>query len=436
MRHVIIGNSAAAIGCVEGIRTVDLDNPITIVADEPHHTYSRPLISYLLGGLIDESRMAYRPADFYESHGVEPMLGVRVAEVDPQQRTLALSGGCALNYDRLLIATGGRPFVPPIPGANLYGVFTFITWEEARQIDRFIEERQARSALVIGAGLIGLKTVEALLARGLKVTVVELADRVLSTIFDPTASRLADLILRREGVDVKTETTVTEIIGRGGRVDHAVLTDGERVDCDLVVVAIGVRPNIGLIPADSGIRVERGIRVDDHLRTTAPDIYAAGDCVEAYDKLIDAYRQIAIWPLAYRQGYIAGINMAGGDRAYDGGFPMNAISVCDVPTISVGFIDPPDDGGHGAGRGLDRYEIMDDYDRVSLTYKKLVLEGHRLVGAMFINDIDRAGIYTGLIRDQVDISQFKDHLLSGSFGLISLPKDYRKHLVVGSGIEV
>lgn len=428
MRHVIIGNSAAAIGCVEGIRHYDRESPITIVADEPHHTYSRPLISYLLGGLVDESRMAYRPPDFYEKHRVETLLGVRVTEVNPQRRTVVLAGGGALAYDRLLVATGGKPFVPPVPGTNLQGVFTFITWDEARQIDRFIEDREVKSALVIGAGLIGLKTIEALLARGLKVTVVELADRILSTIFDPTGSRLAELILRRENVDVKTKTTVTEIIGRGGRVDHAVLTDGERLDCDMVIFAIGVRPNTGLIPADSGIEIERGIRVDDHMRTTAADVYAAGDCVEAYDKLIDDYRQIAIWPLAYRQGYIAGANMAGADRAYEGGFPMNAIGVCDIPTISVGLIDPPDDG--------EPYEIIDDYDRASLTYKKLVLLGHRLVGAMFINDIDRAGIYTGLIRDQADISQFKDHLLSGSFGLISLPKEYRKHLVVGAGIEV
>jgi NAD(P)H-nitrite reductase large subunit len=428
MRHVIIGNSAAAIGCVEGIRRYDQECSITIVADEPHATYSRPLISYLLGGLVDESRMGYRPSDFYEKQRVETLLGVEVTHVFPERHGLSLAGGGTLAFDRLLIATGGKPFVPPISGADLQGVFTFVKWQEARQIARFIEETGARSAVVIGAGLIGLKTIEALLARGIKVTVVELADRVLSTIFDSTGSRLADLILRREGVEVKTKTTVSEIVGRGGRVDHVVLQDGERVNCDLVVFAIGVRPNTGLIPANAGIEVGRGIRVDAHMRTTAADVYAAGDCVEAYDKLMDSYRPLPIWPLAYRQGHVAGCNMAGYRRAYDGGFPMNAISVCDVPTISVGIIEPPDDG--------DRYEILDDYDREKLTYKKLVLRGHRLVGALFINEIDRAGIYTGLIRDQVDISQFKDHLLSGSFGLISLPKDYRKHLVVGSGIEV
>jgi NAD(P)H-nitrite reductase large subunit len=231
-------------------------------------------------------------------------------------------------------------------------------------------------------------------------------------------------------VELRTKTTVGEIIGRGGRVDHAVLRDGERVNCDMVVFAIGVRPNTGLVPTDSGIQIERGIRVDAHMRTTAPGVYAAGDCVEAYDMLADSYHQLAIWPLAYRQGNIAGTNMAGVERAYEGGFPMNSISVCDVPTISVGLVEPPDDGDPA------RYEVLDDYDRETLTYKKLILRGHRLVGALFFNDIDRAGIYTGLIRDQADITQFKDHLLSGSFGLISLPKDYRKHLVTGSGIEV
>ena len=214
---------------------------------------------------------------------------------------------------------------------------------------------------------------------------------------------MAEIILRRESVDIRMANTVTEIIGRGERVDHVVLRDGERIDCDLVVFAIGVRPNTGLVPADSGIRVERGIRVDEHMRTTVPDVYAAGDCVKAYDRLTDDYRQIAIWPLAYRQGYVAGCNMAGFDREYAGGFPMNSISVCDVPTISVGLIDPPDDG--------ERYEIMDDYDRESLIYKKLVLRGHRLVGAMFINDIDRAGIYTGLTRDQVERQDAPDSLL-------------------------
>ena len=428
VRHVIIGNSAAAVGAVEAIRQYDQENPITIVSDEPHHVYSRPLISYLLGGLVDESRMNYRPADFYEKNRVEAMLGVEVNGIDTKENTLSLQGGGRLDYDRLLISSGGKPFVPPVPGSDLEGIFTFTKWQEARRIDRYIRDRHVETALVIGGGLIGFKTVEALIARGIKVTVVELADRILSTIFDRTASKLAEAVLRREQVEIRTGTTVQEIIGRGRRIDHVLLRDGERIDCDLLVFAIGVRPNTGFISQTSEIEINRGICVDRMMRTSVPNVYAAGDCVEAYDMLADIDRPIAIWPTAYRQGHVAGCNMAGHEKVYGGGFPMNAMSICDVPTISVGITDPPRDDV--------QYEVLDEYDRGNLTYKKLVLRNHRLVGGVFIGDIDRAGIYTGLIRDEVDVRPFKNHLLSGNFGLISLPKDYRKHLVVGEGIEV
>jgi NAD(P)H-nitrite reductase large subunit len=199
-----------------------------------------------------------------------------------------------------------------------------------------------------------------------------------------------------------------------------------------------VRPNVGWIPASAGIEIGRGIRADLHMQTTVEGVYAAGDCVEAYDMLIGTSRVVAIWPNAYRQGHIAGCNMAGVKKRYDDGFAMNAIEVCGVPTISVGLTDAPEGGENGAAGG---YEIIDEYDRETLSYKKLVLHHQRpagacLVGAVLIGDIDRAGIYTGLIRDQVDVEPFRNHLLSGNFGLISLPKGYRKHLVVGDGIEV
>jgi NAD(P)H-nitrite reductase large subunit len=221
--------------------------------------------------------------------------------------------------------------------------------------------------------------------------------------------------------------TVEEIIGRVGQVDHAVLRDGERVNCDLVVFAIGVRPNTGFISQDAGIKINRGIVVNSRMRTTKPNIYAAGDCIETEDLLLGISRPMAIWPNAYRQGKIAGYNMAGVEKKYDGSMAMNSIEICGIPTISVGLTDP--DEGDGC-------EIIERYNRSKPTYKKLVLRDDRLVGAILIGEIDRAGIYTGLIKDQTNVNPFRDHLLSGNFGLISLPKEYRKHLVVGSGIEV
>ncbi len=427
MRYVIIGNSAAAVGAVEAIRRCDAENPITVVADEPHHVYSRPLISYLLGGMVDEGRMDYRPRDFYTRQRVETMLGVRVTRVDPARQSLTLADGETLPYDRLLIATGGRPFVPPVPGVDLEGVFTFTCLDDARRIALYIEQYEARSALVVGGGLIGLKTAEALMARAMQVVIVELADRILSMTFDHTASRLAESLLRRAGADVRTGLTVKEIAERDGRVGHAILQSGEQVECDLVVFAIGVRPNVGLIPSEAGIRVNRGIVVNRRMQTSVPNIYAAGDCAEGYDMLLGKNRPIAIWPNAYRQGYVAGCNMAGVEREDEGGLPMNAVEVCGVPTISIGLTGPSDG---------DDYEIMERYDRAAPAYRRLVLRDNRLVGAICIGDVDRAGIYTGLIRGHVNVAPFKDHLLAGNFGLISLPREYRKHLVVGEGIEV
>lgn len=427
MRYAIIGNSAAAVGAIEAIRQHDLENPITVVADEPYHVYSRPLISYLLGGLVDDGRMYYRPRDFYARHRVETMLGVEVTRVNPQEQTLTLAGGGTLNYDRLLIATGGRPFVPPVPGADLEGVFTFTRLDDARRIARYIERYGVGSALVVGGGLIGLKAAEALMARGIRVVIVELADRILSMTFDRTASKLAESLLRRAGAEVYTGLTVREIADRRGRVDHVILQNGERVECDLVVFAIGVRPNVGLIPPDAGIQVNHGIVVDRHMQTGVPGIYAAGDCAEGYDLLLGKSRPIAIWPNAYRQGYVAGCNMAGVEREYEGGLPMNSVEICGVPTISVGLTEPPEGEG---------YEILEHYDRETPSYKRLVLRDHRLVGMICVGSVDRAGIYTGLIRARVSVAPFKDHLLAGSFGLISLPREYRKHLVVGEGMEV
>lgn len=427
MRYVIIGNSAAAVGAIEAIRQYDVEGSITVVADEPYHAYSRPLISYLLGGTVDETRMDYRPRDFYARNRVKTMLGVEVTRVNPQEQSLTLAGGGTLAYDRLLIATGGRPFVPPVPGVDLKGVFTFTRLDDARRIARYIEKRDARSALVVGGGLIGLKTAEALMARSLRVTIVELADRILSMTFDRTASKLAESLLRRAGAEIRIGQTVKEIVEKDGRVDHAILQDGERVECDMVVFAIGVRPSVGFIPSEAGIQVNRGILVDRRMQTNIPGVYAAGDCAEGYDLLTGERRLIAIWPNAYRQGYVAGCNMAGVEREYEGGLPMNSVEVCGVPTISVGLTDPPEGDG---------YEVLERYDREAPAYKRLVLRDNRLVGAICIGAVDRAGIYTGLIRDRADVAPFKDHLLAGNFGLISLPRGYRKHLVVGEGIEV
>jgi len=424
--YAIIGNSVAAVGGVTGIREVDSDTPITLVAREPHHTYSRPLISYLLGGKVDEGRMPYRPSDFYDKNHVRPLLGVEVLRVDTDARRLEMSNGTSLAFDKLLIAVGGRPIVPPdMTGTDAQGVFTFTTWDDARNIKAYVEKNAVREAVVVGGGLIGLKSVEALVELGIRATVVELADRILSITFDRTASDLATKSLRKAGVEVRCNNTVSEIKRQDGRVTGVVLRDGTEVPCSLVILAVGVVPDTRIVQG-SAIQTDRGILVDDHLRTSVAGIYAAGDVAQAADLLDGSKCPIPIFPNAYRQGLVAGHNMAGEEKTYEGGLAMNAVDICGLPTISVGITTPTGD----------EYEVLSLLDEKAPAYKKIVLKHDRIVGAIFIGPIDRAGIVTGLIKQRVNVSGFKDVLLTEDFGLISLPTEYRKHVVSGTGIAI
>ena len=253
-----------------------------------------------------------------------------------------------------------------------------------------------------------------------KVTVVELADRILSATFDKKASGIIETALKAQDCPVITEDTITSIENEDGKVCGVTLKSGNQVPCQMVIVAIGVRPNISLVK-DTTIQVNKGIVVDEFMRTSVPDVYAAGDVAESGGWII------AILPIATRHGKIAGYNMAGGDRKFEGGIPKNAVELAGIPTISVGLTDPKED--------LDDYEILEKYNPKTNVYKKIVLKENVIVGVIFVNEIDRAGIYTGLINDHAEVASFKEQLLSDDFGLVSLPKDYRKKTLVSGPVS-
>lgn len=424
--YLIIGNSVAAMGAIAGIRSIDANRPITLIAKESEHTYSRPLIPYLLAGKVDEKRMHYRPKDFYERNNVRVMLGVEVRRVDAQAKSVETSDGQTIAFDQLLIATGGKPILPAdVSGNEAKGVFTFATWEDAREIRDFIGANGVKEAVVVGGGLIGLKSMEALHALAVRTTIVELADRILSATFDKKASDMSRAHLEEAGISVRCGTTVAGIQQQEGKVSGVTLRDGTKIPCGLVIFAIGVVPDARIV-ADTPIKMDRGILVDERLQSSIDGIYAAGDVSQGADLLTGQMRPIPIFPNAYRQGFVAGCNMAGSDRRYKGGMAMNSVDVLGLPTISVGITSPEGEG----------YEALSAFDPEEPSYKKIVLKNDRIVGAIFIGQIDRAGIITGLIKDAVDVSSFKDLLLTEAFGLISLPQEYRKHIVKGTGIEV
>jgi NAD(P)H-nitrite reductase large subunit len=356
--------------------------------------------------------MLFRPADFYEANNIQTMLGKRVEQLDTKGRSVKLDDGTTITWQKLLLATGGQPIVPPIKGIDGRGVFTFITLDDAKEISSFLGGEASR-VVVIGGGLIGTSATEALLGRGLKVTVVEMKDRVLNTILDEPASALEAEAMTLAGVDIITNHTVVEINsfpGKSGSVTGVTLDDGRKIGCNLVVVAIGVTPRAELASA-SGIKVNRGIVVDRHMATSRPGVYACGDVAEAYDFVYGEARLTPIWPNAYLGGRVAGFNMAGDAAEYPGGTAMNAMSYFGVDVVSAGIVVPPDDSFK---------EISQKQDGC---YRKVVVKDGCCVGMVFCGDIEKSGIVFALMRDRIDVGGFSERLVADDFGLVCLPEE-------------
>lgn len=382
MNYVIIGNGTAAVGTIEGIRAVDQDGAITVISDEIYPVYGRPLISYLLLGKTTEEKMLrYRPADFYEKNGVKIMLGRTVTKIDPVAKTVLLEGGETVPYDKLCICTGSRPFVPPMEGLDTVPHKTsFMTLDDAKRLDTMLGDRNDKRVLIVGAGLIGLKCAEGICHRAGELTVIDMAPRILPNVLTEVPAAIIQRHLESKGVRFILGDSVARFDGT-----TATLQSGGTVNFDILVVAVGVRPNTELA-ADVGCEVNRGILIDGHSATTVPDIYAAGDCTVSHDIAADTDRILAILPNAYLQGETAGKAMAGGKASFDKAIPMNASGFLGLHMITAGSYDG------------EQYLEQDGEN-----YKLLVTRDNRLVGFILIGDVDRAGIYTSLIRERMPL---------------------------------
>jgi NAD(P)H-nitrite reductase large subunit len=407
-RYLIIGNSAGGIGAAEAIREVDKESSIIMISDEPYPSYSRPLISKYLTRERTLETMLFRPVEFYSQNNITSILGKRVKSLGLGDRTAELENCEHISWEKLLIASGGVPIVPKMEGAGKRGTFTFTTLDDAKAIDEFIEN--AQTAVVIGGGLIGISVTEALKKRGVKVTVVEMKDRILNTILDEQASLIAEETLKRAGVKIITGRTVAEITGKE-LVRGVVLDNGEDIPCSLVVVAIGVSPRTELAKGTE-IKLNRGIAVDSHMATNYPDVYSCGDAAEAYDFVYCANRLTPIWPNAYIGGRVAGYNMAGVKAEYPGGTAMNSLNYFGLDIAAAGIAAPPEGDG---------YELINKQN--GTVYQRVVLKDDLIVGMVFVGAIEKAGILFSLMRDRVKVSNFKKTLLSDNFGLVSLPKE-------------
>lgn len=400
MQYVIIGNSTAATFAIEGIRAIDRAGSITVISDETRPAYGRPLISYYLYGRIRLENTAYRPASFYTDNGVTLKYGVRAEKIDPKKKTVALSDGSTIGYDKLLVATGSSPLVPPADGLDAVKNHTFMTMDAALALEK--ELSPEKRVLVVGAGLIGLKCVEGILDRVGSVTVVDLAARILPSILDEEGSAIVQKRLEARGVNfVLGDCAVRYAPGL------ATLRSGREVPFDILVIAAGVRPNVSLV-REAGGEVNRGIVVNDRQETTIPDVYAAGDNCESYDICSGTRRILALLPNAAFQGETAGRNMAGGDAAFDKAAPFNALGLFDTHIATAGV-----------------YE-GEAYTDLSEGYKKLFVKDNKLVGFILIDCIERAGIYTSLIREQTPLDTVDFELLKKNPVLMAFARGTRE----------
>ena len=423
-KYVIVGASAAGIGAIEAIRRVDRTGIITIITEECCADYSRPMISDLVSGKADIEKMKCRADSFWTENNVDARLNKKAISIDFAGKTVTLEDGEKIGYEKLLLATGGKPFVPKMEGQEKDGVFTFTTMSEAQRLGAKIDNAHAKNAVVIGAGLIGISVTEALVKRGLKVTVVELQEKILSLLLDPKASDMVEAVIKKAGVYFATGQSVQKILGRPDKdnaVGGVILTKGEQVPCDVVVVAIGVIPRIELV-AGTAVKTNRGIVVDNFMQTSMPDVYASGDVAEAYDFILNQNRLLPLWPLAVLEGRVAGYNMAGQKTNYEGGTNMSSLKYFGIPIVSIGNANPkPDDT---------TLEVLSKIDVDNNIYKKLVLKDNVIVGMTMVNNIDRTGILFNLMKKRVNVKKFKQELLRDDFGWAVLPVGLQRKMSV------
>lgn len=390
LKYVIIGGGAAALSCIEGIRSIDKTGEITLVSKETYPFYGRPLISYLLEGKTTmENVLAYRPADYEGTHGVRALRGETVTAIDASAHTVSLASGETLPYDRLCIATGSVPFVPPMDGLEqVKDKTTFWTLDDALGLKAMLGEGRDKRVLIIGAGLIGLKCAEGILHLAASVDVVDLAPRILPAVLPEEPAAIVQRRIEKAGVRFTLGDSVARF-----EPNLAHLKSGKEIPFDVLVLAVGVRP-IAALAADAGCQVERGIVIDSGCATSVADIFAAGDCTAQNDPETGKPRVLAIWPNAMMQGETAGRRMAGSEAFFDKGVPMNATGFMGLHLISAGSYDG---------------ELL--LSRTPDAYKALYVRDDRLVGFIMLGDVERAGIYTSLVRERTPLSTIDFELI-------------------------
>ena len=399
---IIIGQGAAGSSAARTLRRLAPATPVTMITDEQDYFYSRIDLPDIIAGKVGATESELQGSEAFRELGVVCRMNQRVTAIHPDEKTVELASGERLKYSKLLVATGSLPVIPPLPGRAAKGVYALSTMAHTREIAQ--AAKSARRAVVIGAGLIGLKSALALAGHGLEVTVVEKLSRVMPRQLDDTAANVIADAVCRKGVAVTLSTEVKAITVSDGVVTGIQL-EAKELACDMVLMAVGVKPNVELAQA-AGIKVGRGIIVDACQQTSGADIYAAGDVAETIDPLTGDRVLPAIWPVAVEQGEVAASNMTGTQAEFKGGVAMNAIEIAGIPLVSIGDLE-----------GETGDEVLTS--GVGTSYRKLVLRGNKVRGVLCLGDIRQAGVIGSQVLHQTEVTDASS-LISPHFNFAGL----------------
>lgn len=396
MRYVIIGASAAGISCARNLRKLDREGDITLISKD-QMVYSRCMLHLFISGDRSLDEMTFVEDDFFERNRIQWIKGTEIVKVQPYRKCVITSDGREYTYDKLLIATGSTPVVPPLEGLHegmQKGTYIF-TLKNIGDAQRIKEASKAcKRAVVIGGGLIGLDVAVSLNRRGVKATVVEMKEHILPQQLDQKAAENYQKLFKEKGIEIMTGKAISKIIySATGDVKAVALSDGSTIDADMIIVAVGVKPSFPEVEGGQ-LKTQKGILVDEHQRSSIEDVYAAGDVCQSYEMFIRQYTLTPIWPVAVRQGEVAAYNMVGINKVIEDNFAFkNSMKFFGLPTISYGYAEPPDSSYD--------VEVCDGPGY----YYKVVYKGNIIYGAIIQGDIAGAGVLGKLIQNRCDLSR-------------------------------
>jgi NAD(P)H-nitrite reductase large subunit len=400
-KYLIVGSSAAGMAAANTIRGHDPRASITVLTDETDKPYFRPMIPFVISGKKRAQDMAMQGYGPYVGKDILVETNSRVVCVDTDLSIVSLENTRTLTYEKILFATGSRPFIPPdIKGIESKGVFALRTLSHARDMSSRADDTQ--HAVLLGGGLLNLKAAFALLDRGIKVTLVVYSTEVLSQLMDPEDAVLIRKALDNAGLEIKTRAAAVEILSDQSGVKGVVLDDNTTLACQMVCIGKGVRPNVEFLE-NSKIKLEKGIVADIHTACSQPNTFTAGDVAVTHDPISKEPVMTALWTNAVEMGRCAGLNMAGLPTAYSGTFGiLNATQIANMPFVSMGMV-------HTKAQDCEIHK-NETYE----SYRKMVFspDGSRLIGMVLVGDISNAGLYRHVIQEKMPVKKFKQQIIT------------------------